>query len=165
MKFIFLFTLLLETPLLAKEKVWLSYDNKTIPLDVAQEYTNEDVYDGKEKIYLSSYSDIVDTGLFIAKKIESFLNLFQDDTEPYTYEHFKRSQCLISTKNNTVDFYSGGEIFWSNCSRAHKQYKKSMRSVRFWTVCKNNVFEFTVIDYQPNKGKIKFSCEGRMRTF
>ncbi len=78
-----------------------------------------------------------DTKTMISRRKTLFLDLFNDDVNPYTGLKVKKSDCLLKTETNIVIFYGGPGRQWADC---HLN-KKSQLAARIWTVCKGSLFE------------------------
>lgn len=139
----------------------LSYLNQKIDLPNNVDVSNVlKILDGS-KIYLSNYLDVPADRQkhFIDIKKRIFLELFQDDIEPYSHLVFKRALCLIRHDADIVIFNSGERTHWSNCSAANQKYTFSRKAIRFWRSCHGTVWEITVKDLELYN-KMTMLCDG-----
>lgn len=124
----------------------LAYLNQKIELSHERDVSNlHKTLDGAD-IYISNYLDIPADRQqhFINLKKRNFIDLFQEDIEPYSRSVFKRNLCLVQQDEDSVVFNSGVEMYWSNCVAANKKYASSAKSIRFWRYCQNTLWEVTV---------------------
>lgn len=94
--------------------------------------------------YVSSFKNIKTENFvnFISKRRTTFLDLFIDDTEPYTGKLIQKSQCLKKVMPLYVEFLSGPEKNWSDCFTNKRDLSKTP-AIRLWYLCQDTAWEIT----------------------
>ena len=92
---------------------------------------------------------------FLSKRKSIFLNLFADDTEPYSGKFIEKSKCLKKVESESVEFLSGPEKNWSDCHAGNNEFPKS-NAFRVWHFCRETAWEVTV--KSSSLKNISFKC-------
>jgi hypothetical protein len=137
----------------------ISVSGQSISLSNQTEYDLKKCDQLGREIYVSNYLGIPESSLKLVqtKKMASFQRLFSDDTEPYSRKQFLRSRCLLQKNENSIQFLSGKDFAWADCSKAHESFKSEKKSVRVWISCKTTLWEITALDMNPEQ--ISLACE------
>lgn len=106
------------------------------------------------EIYVSNFSSINDDQMLrtIDRKKKSFLNFFQNDITPYTGIEKNRTQCLMSERQNSVEFFSGVDNQWAECAPL---LPKKVPAIRIWKSCYQTLWQITIKTANPRDFVLK----------
>jgi hypothetical protein len=86
--------------------------------------------------------------LWTERRKKAFLQLFQDDRNPYTGLVSRRKRCLgDATAKGVVYFHSGPPPQWADC----KSSKAGSKAFRIWAACPGVYVEMTVLSLSAKK--------------
>lgn len=123
-----------------------SISGKTILSDTAENNELKLITISGVEIYYSRFFPInsnAEFANFVRKRKQLFLNLFEDDVDPYRGKINYRSHCLKKIELNSVEFISGPETNFSSCV-VERSTISSPVAKRLWILCQSTGFEITV---------------------
>jgi hypothetical protein len=77
---------------------------------------------------------------FLAQRRALFIQVFQDENDPYTHRKIEKSRCLKKVEPDRVFFLSGSDRNWSGCTQKNAVVADSVRQ---WFFCGLQVYELT----------------------
>ncbi len=79
----------------------------------------------------------------IERRRSFFIQLFEDDLDPYTGAKIERKMCLKGKAKDAIEFVPGPGVLWSDCRMNQKSSDLSPVAIRVWKACGLNLWEVT----------------------